>query len=108
MEILFQGDVLFYEVETIPRDATKQTPQGEVYIVAHSETGHHRTVSAEGQEFFETNDPLVCYLSVGEQPCEVVHNRSWDTHATIVLRSGYWIGKRQKEYTPQGWRRVQD
>ena len=44
---------------------------------------------------------------------DVVHRRPWDTHQTLrLLADGggdtiYEIG-RQREYVPDGWRRVED
>lgn len=105
----FQGDVMFLRVPSVPDAAKEATPKGPV-IVAHSETGHHHSIDRhEGVKFFTTDDPLTCYLSVsGVEYADVVHHRPTDTHETIRLPEGNWMARRQREYTPEGWRRVED
>lgn len=34
--------------------------------------------------------------------------RSFDTHESILLKGGTYEIRRQREYTPEGWRRVED
>lgn len=104
----FQGDVMFVRVDEIPAVAVKQEPKSGRHVVAHSETGHHHTIDADGVVFYEGgDDPLVCYLALDDAK-DVVHNRSWDTHAPVSLKAGKWMGRRQREHTPEGWRRVED
>ena len=102
-----QGDVLFRRVHTIPAAARQQTRNGPL-IVAHSETGHHHTIEAEGVIHFEVSDPLICYLRVDADHADVVHHRPYDTHATLRLPTGNWEVRRQREHTPEGWQRVED
>jgi hypothetical protein len=103
----FQGDVMFRRVAELPRDATrKDAPE---HIVAHSETGHHHV--ALGGTYYTTPDPFVACL-VATAPVKVEHRRSTDTHETIELLADggevVWEIRRQREYTPEGWRRVED
>jgi len=110
-----QGDVLFRRVEALPKEATEQKTEGPI-VVAHSETGHHHSIDVtDGVKLFAVpNDPLVCYLQLdGIDHADVVHHRSWDTHATVRLLGGAGTKstfevRRQREYTPEGWRRVED
>lgn len=102
-----QGDVLFMRVDALPENAEAQTRKGDL-VVAHSETGHHHSIEAEGVIHFEVNDPLVCYLQVDDCFADVVHHRSFDTHETLRLPAGLWKVRRQREHTPEGWRRVED
>lgn len=107
MDIQFQGDIMFMRIEKIPETAKEQKRTG-VIVVAHSETGHHHTIDADDAVHYEASDDLLtCYLQL-ESDATVVHNRPWDTHAPITLKSGKWMGRRQREYTPEGWRRVAD
>jgi len=102
-----QGDVMFLRVESIPAAAERQKSSGRI-VVAHSETGHHHTVESPGAELFVApKDPFTCYLHLA-QDAEVVHHRSFDTHQTITLSAGAWLVRRQREYTPEGYRMVQD
>lgn len=107
----FQGDVCFRRVKSVPDGFSEKAHDGTI-VAAHSETGHHHTIDATGVKLFEGNDPLRCYLMMESvEHCDVVHRRSFDTHETMRLGGG--IGSifevvRQREYTPEGWRRAAD
>lgn len=106
-----QGDVLFRRVEKLPPGLAEVEPSAKTKVVAHSETGHHHTV--DGVRMYQGEDPLTCYLVLeGVEHCDVIHHRPWDTHETLRLLGGgtgaVFQVRRQREYTPQGWRRVED
>lgn len=108
-----QGDVLLRRVDKIPDGfvRTERKP-GEAIIVSHSETGHHHAIGAPDVVAWEDKSkPLVCYLQMGDALCDIDHLRSYDTHETLRLTGGkgtIWEARRQREHTPEGWRRVQD
>lgn len=114
-----QGDVLFRRVQAMPSGVTEVQRENGALLVAHSETGHHHTVSTSGvQMFAHPTDPFVRYLRIPpktqlKDTVDVVHHRPWDTHATLRLLGDsdgetiYEI-RRQREHTPEGWRRVED
>lgn len=107
-----QGDCFFRRVPVVPKAAVKARRKGPI-IVAHSETGHHHTVDDSKVTHFEIpGDPLVAYLQLGDSGgCDVVHQRAWDTHETLRLLGApgeVWEVRRQREWTPEGWQRVQD
>jgi hypothetical protein len=104
-----QGDVLFRRVENLPSGVVERARHGTI-IVAHSETGHHHGIDDPSVRFFEmlTRDPMVCFLSVDGDFADVVHARPHDTHETLRLSRGHWEVRRQREWTPEGWRRVED
>ncbi len=103
-----QGDVRFLRVDALP-DCAKKTDDK---VIAHSETGHHHTVSMG--DVYTTADPMISYLVLTDKPAEVVHHRSWDTHETLRLLNDesrgetIWEIRRQREYTPWGERMVVD
>jgi len=114
---VFQGDVMFTRCQEIPKEA--KLIDGN--IVAHSETGHHHV--AEGAEVYTCDDGLTLYMQMtglsdakkakakGPQHVDVVHKRSFDTHETLRLLGNpgdIWKIRRQREYVPEGWRRVED
>lgn len=108
-----QGDVMFLRVESIPSTALPVPSEGGRHILAHSETGHHHWTAADGVERFqEPGDGMTCYLRVagfgGVDGASVVHARPFDTHETVQLTTGAWMVRRQREYTPEGFRRVED
>ena len=107
-----QGDLLITRIDSIPDDAVKQAPENGKYVVAHSETGHHHVVEAESVEYFHAaNDGdfagQVAFLRVNE-PVDLRHLRSFDTHAPIRVEPGNYRINRQREYTPEGFRRAAD
>lgn len=110
-----QGDCLFRRVANLPKTAVQSQEAGSL-VVAHSETGHHHSVDAtDGVALFTVpGDPLVCYLRLeGVEHADVVHHRAWDTHDTLRLIGGgkkatIFECRRQREYVPEGWRRVED
>ncbi len=83
-EMAAQGDVLFRRVTSIPSDARRQRRQGSI-VVAHSETGHHHVIQAEGVTLFTTPDPLLAYLQIDAPFADVVHQRPFHTHETLRL-----------------------
>lgn len=101
-----QGDVLIERIEEIPQTAAKQR-SGKKILLAHGEvTGHHHALEAE--------DPADWWKVEGSQLDEqfvVVRSRALVTHeehGTIELPKGKYRVTRQREYTPQEIRRVQD
>jgi hypothetical protein len=105
-----QGDLLIRRIGEIPKDAEPVVPENGKYILAHSETGHHHCVAEKsGVEYFTTEDPMVAYLRVIDS-VEVTldHERGFDTHESLLIKGGTYEIRRQREYTPEGWRRVAD
>ncbi len=112
--IAAQGDVVFIRVPALPTSAIEVTHCGRV-VVAHSETGHHHAIDSKALSYFEVpGQSLVSYLRFEEGiggGAEVVHHRPWDTHEALKLLGGpgdIWQVKRQREWSPEGWRRVED
>lgn len=108
-----QGDLMVRRVESIPADAKLTKAEDGRYIVAHSETGHHHVIAERpGVEVYATDDPLVSYLRViaATEQTEALleHLRGHDTHETIAIPPGSYELRRQREHSPEGWRRVQD
>lgn len=108
-----QGDLLIRRIDAVPANAVPMKPESGQFIVAHSETGHHHVIAERpGVQVFTTDDPLVSYLQVIEatEQTEALleHLRGFDTHETIAIPPGRYELRRQREYTPEGWRRVAD
>lgn len=116
-----QGDCLITRVDSIPANAVRVDAVNGEHVVAHSETGHNHVVAEENVEFYNVpvgdtdvdaaNDgkfsELVSYLRV-KKPTALRHLRSFDTHAPIVIKEGDYRINRQREYTPEGFRRAAD
>lgn len=108
-----QGDLFLRRIDKLPVGLKPMAVECGVYIVAHSETGHHHVIEARPNAVvFATDDPMVSYLQVIEatDATEVLlnHLRSFDTHESIAIGPGNYELRRQREYTPEGWRRVAD
>lgn len=108
-----QGDLLLRRVEKLPANVKPLAAQGGVLVVAHSETGHNHVIDERPNvKWYSGDDPMVSYLEVVEatDATETLlrHLRGHDTHKTLVIPPGVFMLRRQREHTPQGWRRVED
>lgn len=102
-----QGDLNIFVCERIPETAQEKKPETDGnHILAHSETGHHHVASGNTVRVFE-EDEFISYLDVQEKS-NVIHMRSFDTHQPISLPPGKYRISRQREYTPEGFRRAAD
>ena len=102
----FQGDIMIRRLtaKELPEGATKMTTN----VVAHSETGHHHTVT--GADIYAMGE-LDMVLRATSKRVTFKHHRPYDTHETLVydVDIGDLISvNRQQEYTPQGLRKVED
>lgn len=103
-----QGDMLITKIDSIPEGLEPMKPKGGQMIVAHSETGHHHVLpEADVDVFHAANDEFVLYLVVNNET-ELKHMRSFDTHESLKLQPGKYRINRQREYTPEGFRRAAD
>lgn len=109
-----QGDVLFRRAKKLPKGLKEVAPKATRKVVAHSETGHHHAIDSSGVRMYQGDDPLRCYLLLESvESCDVVHHRPHDTHETLQLLGLGGVGSvfeviRQREYVPNGFRRVED
>lgn len=105
-----QGDIFIRRIGSIPKEAVPQEAKGAYVVVTHSETGHDHVFSKlSGVRMFEApNNPLLGYLSVPEAGATLEHLRPWDTHQSILFQPGHYEVRRQREWSPEGWRRVAD
>lgn len=104
-----QGDVIFRRIAAFPEGVEEKKSEG-LIVVAHSETNHHHAIDPSEAKLFNTLDrnPMVCYLAIDGEHADVVHHRPHDTHETVRLLKGLWEVRRQREFTPEGLRRVED
>ena len=103
-----QGDMLITKITDLPDDLIPAKSENGVFVCAHSETGHNHVVEADGVKAFNAaNDPFVMYLVV-DNTAKLEHLRSFDTHSPISIPPGVYRINRQREYTPEGFRRAAD
>lgn len=108
-----QGDIMLRRIVSLPPDAKPISANKGFFVVAHSETGHNHVIAESANvKLYSTGDPLVSYLEVidatDRMETLLEHLRSFDTHKTIAIPPGVFEVRRQREYTPEGWRRVED
>lgn len=102
-----QGDLNIFSAKSIPSNLVKQKPDNNGnHILAHSETGHNHVISGDFSEVYSENE-FISYIDVNKES-NIVHLRSFDTHETIALPPGQYRITRQREYTPEGFRRAAD
>lgn len=113
--ICAQGDVLIRRVDAIPAGAKATAPVDGRIVVGHSETGHDHIITLDrptkrrepNVEMFSGDNPLVAWIKVN-RPSVLEHKRPFDTHESIELSPGIYEIRRQREHSPEGWRRVAD
>ncbi len=112
-----QGDLIVRRVPTLPTGLKREKPQPSGVIVAHSETGHHHVATVEAGDLvhYTSDDVLRSFIVAPPgQDVTITHQRAWDTHEALKLLGDeqggevIWEIRRQREYTPEGWRRVED
>jgi hypothetical protein len=108
-----QGDLMLRRIDKLPNGIKPLSSEGGVFVVAHSETGHNHVIDARPNvKWYSGDDSMVTYLEVVEatDATETLlrHLRGHDTHKTIVIPPGVFEVRRQREHTPEGWRRVAD
>lgn len=103
-----QGDVLIRPVLKIPAGTTPVKRENGLVILAHGEvTGHHHSIHERDVELVTTQqaDELRMWLTItASEPVALVHQE----HDTIMLPPGHYEVRRQREYSPEALRQVQD
>src|SRR3990167_10049919 len=94
-----QGELLVMRVVEIPASAKPMKPQGEHYVVGHSETGHHHAIDRSNAEVFEAaDDKFTLWVRSLGDGAELRHLRSFDTHESLHLPpGGCYMVRRQRE-----------
>ena len=105
-----QGDCLLRRVTKLPKGLTAIKAEQGQFIIAHSKTGHNHCVKERSDvKLYASVDQFRGYLEVnGREPVVLEHHRSFDTHEALEITPGIYEIRRQREYTPQGYRRAAD
>ena len=110
-----QGDFIIRRIKEFPKNLEVIPAENGKIVVAHSETMHNHVAVLERPEsveaFKETGtkdvDLYKMFLLV-KDPTPIEHLRPHDTHETLLVPPGKYEIRRQREYTPEGFRRAQD
>lgn len=106
-----QGDLRLVRLREMPPGVREVPPANGQHIIAHSETGHHHTVLAEGVRVYQGADPMICYLVSELGAFDLLHSRPDHQHEgyRVECAPGEVIARvRQREWSPWGDRMVQD
>lgn len=109
---VFQGDLMIRRIDALPADVNADASP-ESRIVAHSDTGHHHVLDGELSVFRRAGDSMSAFVEA-RSAVQLKHLRDFDTHETLEIAGGSasepvrFECRRQREHTPEGWRRVED
>ena len=98
MKAFRQGDLVLFYGAKIPDDAMKLD---HLTLATGEATGHSHRITEGAAELYQHEGNL--YLRVMSS-ATLTHEQ----HQNIVLPDGDYQARRQREYTPEGWRSVED
>lgn len=86
---------------TLPNGYSAMKPEGNHYIIGHSETGHHHVIDAAGATVGVMDAPpagmRILYMIL-DNPLAVEHLRGHDTHETITAEPGVYEVRIAREF----------
>jgi hypothetical protein len=88
------GEVLLYPVDSVPKG---KTTKHDLYIVGHSETGHHHILESKGMQVTQTNKELFVRLF---NPGRLNHKKTVNRHNDLTVAPGIYRSIRKTEYDP--------
>lgn len=103
-----QGDIYITRIASLPDGVVRVSPENGSVIVTHSETGHHHVMLAERVKMWSIPDSIMEVFLTVEADTSLEHLREHDTHEPIMFSPGIYHVRRQREYVPEGFRRVED
>lgn len=106
-----QGEAFIRRIEKAEGNEVAPESNGQ-HIIAHSETGHHHVMNAANVTVLERTKDVPQGMKIlnliVDEPTALDHLRPTDTHDPIMFDPGHYEVRLQREYTPEGYRRVQD
>lgn len=88
------GEIMLVPVEDIPAG---KTTKPDLFIVGHSETGHHHVL--EGNFEVTETDKQELFFRLFE-PAKLVHKKAADRHKDLVVAPGLYKRFHDTEYDP--------
>lgn len=107
-DVCAQGDILIRRIDKLPAGVVPMDPVNGRVVVAHSKTGHDHVMLAERTKAYKLPDSIMDIFLAVENGDVLEHLRPHDTHEPIGFGPGLYHVRRQREYTPEGLRRVED
>lgn len=81
---------------------TGKTSQHKIFIVGHSESGHHHVLESKTEFDVILKDDTLFLELFG--PANLVHKKATDKHKTLIVQPGKYQVFRKSEYDP--WLKV--
>ncbi len=111
-KVCAQGDVYIRRCDKLPDHVVRVATENGVVKVAHSETGHDHVMDGGVVTMYRPPKDSPQYdwdawLEVAETT-SLDHLRPHDTHESIQFEPGVYHVRRQREFVPEGYRRVED
>jgi hypothetical protein len=100
-----QGEISIRRIDSLPAGLVPRKVTNGRHIIGHSETGHHHTMAAAGVDVLDRADFSTSegfsrfYLTVAE-PRELEHERSHDTHESLLFAPGNYEITINREFDP--------
>lgn len=102
-KIAAQGEITIRKIDALPAHVQKLDPEMGKFIIGHSETGHHHSMTLERKQAYVSTkapDGMRILYAVLESAGELVHERGHDTHETISFAPGIYEFRIGREYDP--------
>lgn len=98
-----QGEISIRKVDTLPDGVKPMNAEHGKFIIGHSETGHHHTMTMERTKVFEATtapDGMKILYAILEVKKVLQHERDFDTHEPIQFQPGIYEFRLGREYDP--------
>lgn len=100
-KIAAQGEITVTRIEKMPEGLVPVKADNGVFIIGHSETGHHHVMTMERTQVFR--DPkapagMNVLYAILDEPKELTHQRDFDTHQPITLQPGAYQFSSGREF----------
>jgi hypothetical protein len=96
-----QGEIRVTKIDRLPNGLAPISPENGVFIVGHSETGHHHVMTMDRAEFYADPNPpagMTVLYAILAEPKELIHQRDFDTHEPILHAPGIYKFTTSREH----------
>lgn len=96
-----QGEITITRMNALPAGLIPVKAEKGLFIVGHSETGHHHVMTMERTQFFRDPNPpagMNVLYAILDEPKELTHQRDFDTHEPILHQPGIYEFKSGREF----------
>lgn len=104
--IAAQGEITLRRLDEqgVPAGFTAMTPENGIYVIGHSETGHHHVMAAGPVTSVAVMDRppegMRILRMIVESETPLIHLRNHDTHEPLMVPPGAYEVRIGREYDP--------